>query len=195
MKLIFATNNLHKLQEIRAAVNPGIEIDGLKEIGVEEKIPETASTLRGNAIQKAKYIYNYTGNSCFADDTGLEVEVLNGQPGVLSARYAGEECNSEKNVNKLLSEMSGKANRRAKFRTIIAFIYKQQIYCFEGTVKGIITYEKRGELGFGYDPVFLPEGSKKTFAEMSLNEKNKISHRSKALRKFSNFLNSDFLDK
>ena len=193
MKLVFATNNLHKLKEIRAAVNSSVKIAGLNEIGISEEIPETALTLEGNAIQKVNYIYNKLRIPCFADDTGLEVEALNNRPGIFSARYAGEECIAENNVNKLLSEMLGELNRKARFRTVIAFMHKDQVHCFEGIIQGIITYEKRGENGFGYDPVFLPEGSEKTFAQMSLIEKNKISHRSKALQKFISFLNSKIL--
>jgi XTP/dITP diphosphohydrolase len=195
MKLVFATNNLHKLKEIRAAVNSSIKIAGLNEIGIKEEIPETASTLKGNAIQKAKYIYKKIGTSCFADDTGLEVEALNNRPGIYSARYAGEACIAENNVRKLLSEMSGVLNRKANFRTVIAFIHEEQIHCFEGIVKGVIASETRGTKGFGYDPVFIPEGLEKTFAQMSLDEKNKISHRSKALQKFISFLNSEILKK
>jgi XTP/dITP diphosphohydrolase len=195
MKLVFVTNNLNKLEEIRAAVDSKIKIIGLKEIGIDEEIPETASTLEGNAIQKAKYIFDKVKIPCFADDTGLEVKVLNHRPGVLSARYAGEDCNPENNMKKLLSEMSGLTNREAIFRTVIAFIYKDQVYCFEGKVNGDITTEKRGNMGFGYDPIFLPNESKKTFAQLTLDEKNKISHRSKALQKFTDFLHSEILNK
>lgn len=192
MKLVFATNNSHKLEEIRAAIDPGILVAGLKEIGIEEDIPETAFTLEENAIQKVQYIYGKIAVPSFADDTGLEVEALNNRPGVFSARYAGEECDPVKNVNKLLSELSGIKNRKARFRTVLAFIYKDQVHSFEGVVHGVITSERRGNMGFGYDPVFLPNGSKETFAEMSLKEKNKISHRSKALQKFISFINSEF---
>lgn len=195
MKLVFATNNAYKLEEIRTALPPTFEIAGLKEIGITEEISETASTLEGNAIQKARYIYNKLSTSCFADDTGLEVEVLDNRPGVLSARYAGNECNSEKNINKVLAEMAGEKNRKAKFRTIIAFIHEKQIYCFEGQIQGEISTEKRGEEGFGYDPIFIPQGYNKTFAQMSLFEKNKISHRSKALEKFISFIHSEMLAK
>jgi XTP/dITP diphosphohydrolase len=195
MKLVFATNNLHKLKEIRAAVNSSIKIAGLMEIGIEEEIPETAATLEGNAIQKAKYIYHKVGISCFADDTGLEVDALNNRPGIFSARYAGEACIAENNMNKLLSEMSGIVDRKARFRTVIAFIHKEQVHCFEGIVNGVIAPEKSGTNGFGYDPVFLPEGFEKTFAQMSLEEKNKISHRSRALQKFLSFLNYEILRK
>lgn len=191
MNLVFATNNSHKLEEIRTAVDPGIQIAGLKEIGYEEDIPETGFTLEENATQKVRYIYNKLSVPCFADDTGLEVEALDNRPGVFSARYAGEDCDPVKNINKLLNELSGITNRKAKFRTVIAFINNEQVYCFEGVISGIITSQRRGNMGFGYDPVFLPDGSKETFAEMPLNEKNKISHRSKALQKFTSFLNSE----
>lgn len=195
MKLVFATNNLHKLEEIRAAVDSKIKIVGLKEIGIDEEIPETASTLEGNAVQKAKYIFNKLKIPCFADDTGLEVKALNQQPGVLSARYAGEDCNPENNMKKLLAEMSGLTDREATFRTVIAFVYKDHTHCFEGIVNGIITTEKQGDKGFGYDPIFLPNESERTFAQMTLDEKNEISHRSKALQKFTSFLHSEILIK
>jgi len=190
MKLIFATNNEHKLEEIRAIINPSFEISGLREMGIYEDIPETASTLEGNATQKANYIFNKLGMPCFADDTGLEVEALDHRPGVFSSRYAGPEGIAENNINKLLKELSGVTNRKARFRTIIAFVHQSRVYHFEGIVHGIITEEKRGNRGFGYDPVFLPRDSDNTFAQMLLTEKNKISHRSLALQKFIHFLNS-----
>lgn len=195
MKLVFATNNSYKLEEIRAMIKKGTEINGLKEMGINEEIPETESTLEGNAIQKAMYVYKKLAVPCFADDTGLEVESLENRPGVLSARYAGEDCNAENNIAKLLAELGESVNRDAKFRTIIAFIHQEQVNCFEGVVTGTITLEKRGEKGFGYDPVFQPYGSDKTFAQMSLHEKNKISHRSMALKKFSNFLFTEIFNK
>jgi XTP/dITP diphosphohydrolase len=195
MKLLFATNNAHKLQEIRTALPPFFEVAGLEEIGISEEIPETAPTLEGNAIQKAEFIYNKLAISCFADDTGLEVDALDNRPGVYSARYAGNECNSENNIKKILKELEGVRNRKAMFRTVIAFIHEDQIYCFEGQVQGEITTEKKGEGGFGYDPIFIPEGHTKTFAQMLLIEKNKISHRSKALEKFVSFINSEIKNK
>ena len=191
MKLVFATNNLHKLEEIRALVDSSIEVVGLKETGIYEEIPETASTLEGNAIQKAKYVYEKLKIPCFADDTGLEVKILNNRPGIMSARYAGSDCVAENNMNKLLSEMSGATKREAKFRTVIAFIHRKGVNCFEGIIEGRITTEKIGDNGFGYDPVFLPNGSDRTFAQLSFDEKNRISHRSKAIQKFIGFLHSE----
>ncbi len=189
MQLIFATNNQHKLNEVIAA-NTGYLIKGLKEMGIFEEIPEPHDTLEANAIEKATFIskkYNY---NCFADDTGLEIDALDGRPGVFSARYAGEKCSFQDNVNKILSELKGVKNRTARFRTIIALSYNNNVYTFEGSVEGIITENIRGSEGFGYDPVFLPDNFKETFAEMDLNTKNTISHRAKALQKFISFLKS-----
>lgn len=189
MEIVFATNNRHKLTEIRAAAPDKLHISGLNEKGIVEDIPETSDTLEGNAIEKAMYIYSKYGFNCFADDTGLEVEALDGRPGVYSARYAGEGCTFEDNVNKLLREMEGVSNRRAVFRTVIAYVDEGKLHTFEGSVEGIISLEKKGKEGFGYDPVFIPEKQGRSFAEMSLNEKNMISHRARAMKKFIDFLN------
>ncbi len=189
MKIVFATNNKHKLEEVRqiTAALP-IEIVSLAEISCHDDIPETADTLEGNALQKAHYIKEKFGLDCFADDTGLEVEALNNAPGVYSARYAGEAHDSEANMNKLLSEMKGKTNRNARFRTVIALLLDGKEYLFDGIVRGIITTDKRGENGFGYDPIFIPEGYAQTFAELGNDTKNKISHRAKAVEKLNGFL-------
>lgn len=193
MELLFATNNNHKLKEIREAVGSQFKILSLAEKGIIEEIPETQNTLEGNAIQKATYISEKYGCSCFADDTGLEVVALGDRPGVYSARYAGENCSFRDNVNKLLSELEGIENRRASFRTVIAYSDKGNIHSFEGIVEGSITKKYRGSDGFGYDPVFLPKDYKETFAEMPLALKNSISHRGKALEKFINFLRKTYL--
>ncbi|MBN2523031.1 MAG: RdgB/HAM1 family non-canonical purine NTP pyrophosphatase [Bacteroidales bacterium] len=194
MNLIFATNNLHKLEEIRAAAPKQYHISGLKDAGIIEEIPETMDTLEGNAIEKANYIFKKYSLPCFADDTGLEVQALNNRPGILSARYAGPHGNSGKNIEKLLKEMTGIEYRNARFRTIIAFINNKIIETFEGVVEGKIALKEAGENGFGYDPVFIPFGSHKTFAEMTIDEKKRISHRSIALNKFIDFLR-DFSDR
>lgn len=186
--LVFATNNAHKLEEVRAILGNDFQIASLKEIGCHDDIPETADTLEGNAMQKAQYIKDKFGMDCFADDTGLEVEALNNAPGVFSARYAGPEHDSEANMKKLLHEMEGKENRKARFRTVIALLLDGKEYTFEGIVKGNIIEEKRGDSGFGYDPVFVPEGYDLTFAELGNNIKNKISHRAEAVKKLSAFL-------
>jgi XTP/dITP diphosphohydrolase len=188
MKIIFATNNKHKLAEIRSAASAGFEIAGLEEMGIYENIPETQETLEGNAIQKARFIADKYGFDCFADDTGLEVEALDNRPGVYSARYAGEGCSFNDNVKKLLLEMQDKENRQACFRTIIAFSQSGKVHTFEGIVRGLITNYTAGTEGFGYDPVFMPEGHDLTFAQMPPHQKNKISHRAKALEKFLGFL-------
>lgn len=188
MELIFATNNQHKLIEVQEIVGNQFKLISLKEAGITEEIPENKFTLEGNALEKARYIYSKTGRNCFADDTGLEVESLQGKPGVFSARYAGPENNAEANVQKLLKELSKKNNRNAQFRCVIALIIKKQELFFEGIIKGKIIKEKRGKDGFGYDPVFMPDGYNKTFAEMLLEEKNKISHRAIAVNKLADFL-------
>ena len=190
MEIVFATNNLHKLEEIRTAVSDAYKINSLAEKDIDIEIPETQDTLEGNAVEKALFIYQHYGLSCFADDTGLEVEALDGKPGVYSARYAGPACSFDDNINKLLLEMSHCSNRKACFRTVIAFVDKGEIHTFEGKVNGQIITERRGDKGFGYDPVFLPDGFKLTFAEMPLEEKNQISHRALAVRKFIQFLSS-----
>ena len=187
-KFVFATNNVHKLKEVAAIVGNQIELLSLKDIGCYDDIPETADTLEGNALQKARYVYERYRTDCFADDTGLEVEALGGAPGVYSARYAGEGHNSEENIKKLLHELEGKDNRKARFRTVFALIVNGKEHLFEGTVKGEIVNHKRGIAGFGYDPVFVPEGYAKTFAEMGDELKNKISHRAQAVGKLCNFL-------
>lgn len=189
-KLVFATNNAHKLDEIRAILGDRVEVLSLKDIHCEADIPETADTLEGNAALKAEYIYKNYGLDCFADDTGLEVEVLGGAPGVYSARYAGGEGHdSEANMKKLLVELEGKTNRKAQFRTAICLIEGgTEHHLFEGVVKGEIIEKKRGCSGFGYDPVFVPEGYTETFAEMGNEEKNKISHRARATQKLCDYL-------
>lgn len=188
MKLVFATNNRHKLDEVRAIVGDKIEILSLNDIGCHDDIPETADTLQGNALIKARYIYEKYGTDCFADDTGLEVEALGGEPGVYSARYAGEECDSEANMKKLLHNLTGKKNRNAQFRTVIALIIGGEEKLFNGIVKGSITEEKRGDSGFGYDPIFIPEGFSESFAQMGSDQKNSISHRYRATRQLSDYL-------
>ncbi len=188
MKLVFATNNKHKLQEVRDIIGSGVEVLSLNDIDCHDDIPETADTLQGNALIKARYIYEKYGIDCFADDTGLEVEVLGGEPGVYSARYAGEECDSEANMHKLLHNLTGKKNRNAQFRTVIALIIDGKEMLFNGIVKGTITEEKRGTSGFGYDPVFIPEGFSESFAQMDSATKNSISHRYRATQELSNYL-------
>lgn len=189
-KFVFATNNAHKLKEVAAIVGHQIELLSLEDIGCHDDIPETSDTLEGNALQKAKYVYERYHIDCFADDTGLEVEALDGAPGVYSARYAGEGHNSEENIRKLLHELEGKDNRKARFRTVFALIINGKEHLFEGIVKGEIIATKRGTSGFGYDPVFVPEGFTQTFAEMSDAQKNKISHRAIGVNKLCKFLNS-----
>lgn len=189
-KLVFATNNAHKLDEIRAILGDKIEVLSLKDINCDADIPETADTLEGNAALKAEYVYKNYGLDCFADDTGLEVEALGGAPGVYSARYAGGDGHdSEANMRKLLKELDGKQNRKAQFRTAICLIEQGEEHLFEGIVKGSIIEQKRGASGFGYDPVFMPEGYEETFAEMGNAEKNKISHRARAVEKLCEYLN------
>lgn len=187
-KLIFATNNEHKVEEIRNKLGGKFEISTLKEIGCTEEIPEDSETLEGNALQKAHYLYNNYGCNCFADDTGLEVEVLNNEPGVYSARYAGESKDSEANMDKLLYNLKDKSNCNARFRTVIALIIDGKEYLFEGIAKGIILTERHGSKGFGYDPIFQPDGYNQSFAELTMDEKNRISHRGKAVEKLIEFL-------
>jgi XTP/dITP diphosphohydrolase len=186
--LVFATNNKHKLDEIANLTGLGFHIVSLAEIGCTEDIPETEATLEGNALLKARYIYSKYGKDCFADDTGLEIEALGGRPGVYSARYAGKAHDFEGNMNKVLKELLGINNRRAQFRTVIALIYNGKEYLFEGVVKGEIIHKKQGSGGFGYDPVFKPVGSSHTFAEMSMDEKNSMSHRARAVSRLAEFL-------
>ena len=188
MKIVFATNNAHKLQEVQQVLGSEFELITLRDCGVTEDIPENEPTLEGNALAKARYIYQRTGYDCFADDTGLEVEALNGAPGVFSARYAGDGHDSEANMQKLLQELEGKENRKAQFRTAICLIMNGEEYLFEGIVKGEIIGEKRGGAGFGYDPIFVPEGYELTFAELGNDIKNTISHRARAVEKLCKFL-------
>ncbi|EJW96130.1 xanthosine triphosphate pyrophosphatase [gut metagenome] len=187
-RLVFATNNAHKLEEVAAILGGEIELLSLNDINCHADIPETADTLEGNALLKASFVYKNYGLNCFADDTGLEVEALNGAPGVYSARYAGDGHDSQANMAKLLSELEGKENRKAQFRTAISLILEGKEYLFEGIVKGKIIKEKRGESGFGYDPVFQPEGYEQTFAELGNEIKNRISHRARAVQQLCEFL-------
>lgn len=187
-EIVFATNNLHKLEEVLPLLAEKYTVLSLNDIGCTEEIPETADTLEGNALLKAQYIYTNYGKNCFADDTGLEVAALDNAPGVYSARYAGEEKSAEANMDKLLQELNGKTNRNARFRTAIALIIDGKNYIFEGEVTGKIIENKRGTKGFGYDPLFIPTGYNQTFAEIALSEKNKISHRAKAVQKLITFL-------
>jgi XTP/dITP diphosphohydrolase len=187
-KLVFATNNLHKLQEVKAILDGKVQIQSLSEIGCLDEIPETADTLEGNALLKAKFVYDRFQLDCFADDTGLEIEALGGEPGVFSARYAGLEHDSYKNRMKVLRLMEQQTNRKAQFRTVIALILQGKEYLFEGKVEGVITREPRGEGGFGYDSIFVPNGYEQTFAELSAEQKNQISHRAHAVKKFADFI-------
>lgn len=188
MRLVFATNNSHKLQEVRDILGDRVEVLSLKDIGCFDDIPETADTLQGNALIKARYIYEKYGIDCFADDTGLEVEALGGAPGIYSARYAGDGHDSEANMNKLLHNLTGEKNRNAQFRTVIALIIDGEEMLFEGIVKGRITEEKSGDSGFGYDPIFVPEGFSESFAQMGNETKNSISHRYRATEKLSEYI-------
>jgi XTP/dITP diphosphohydrolase len=188
MKIVFASNNKNKIHEIQSMLPENIQIVSLESIGCFEEIPETAATIDGNAILKANYITQNYGLDCFADDTGLEVDSLNGQPGVYSARYAGEQKNADDNMNRLLEELSNKSNRNAQFKTVIALNLKGNQYLFTGIASGEITSEKKGIGGFGYDPIFKPIGYEKTFAELSMEVKNEISHRGKATKLLIEFL-------
>lgn len=187
-ELVFATNNKNKVAEVQEKLNGLLKIKTLKELGCEEDIPETSDTLEGNALQKARYVYNKYHCNCFADDTGLEVDALNGQPGVRTARYAGESKDNNANMAKLLKELEKKETRNAQFRTIIALIKDGKEYLFEGKVEGIIRTHKSGDEGFGYDPIFEPENCGKTFAELPMETKNRISHRGRAIDKLIGFL-------
>lgn len=188
MKLVFATNNLHKLEEIHRLLDGVHEIISLEQINCHDDIPEDYDTLQDNALQKARYVKEHYGYDCFADDTGLEVEALDNRPGVYSARYAGPAKLAEDNMKKILSEMEGKTNRKAQFRTVIALILEGKEYLFEGNVEGDILTEKHGVTGFGYDPIFRPDGYKESFAEMDMDEKNRIGHRGRAVQKLAAFL-------
>ena len=185
-----ATNNSHKLEEIQAILQKGIVLTTLRDIGCTEELAEDQDTIEGNSFQKADYVYRNYHVDCFADDTGLEAEALNGAPGVISALYAGPHRSADDNIDLLLKNLTGKSNRRARFRTIITLILDGTVHTFEGIVNGSILTERRGNDGFGYDPVFLPDGCSKTLAEMSMEEKNRISHRANAVRKLANFLNT-----
>ena len=188
MELVFATNNTHKLNEVRAIAGARFSIVSLKELGCFDEIPETGETLPENALLKAQYIHNKFQCNCFADDTGLEIEVLGGKPGVYSARYAGEHCSFQDNVLKVLRELQGIPNRKACFKTVIALILNETTYFFEGKIEGEIIEIEKGTNGFGYDPIFKPSGYEKTFAEMTDAEKNKISHRALATKQLNDFL-------
>lgn len=188
MKIVFATHNAHKVSEVQAVLGSEYQLVTATEAGISEEIPETQPTIEGNALQKARYVYEHTGLNCFADDTGLEVEALNGAPGVYSARYAGEHVSYADNNKLLLKNLAGCQNRKARFRTVIALILDGKEHLFEGRVEGTIATEPHGEGGFGYDPLFIPEGSQLTFAEMSPEAKNGISHRGRAVAKLVAFL-------
>jgi len=188
--IIFATNNDHKVTEVRAILKEKFRILSLKEAGIEIDIPEPYDSIEENACEKARVIHRLTGKSCFGEDTGLEVEVLNGEPGVKSARYAGEEKSFDKNIEKLLVNLANTSERKARFRTVVCLMIDGKEYFFEGICEGQIIDERRGEQGFGYDPVFIPQGSEKTFAQMTITEKNSFSHRRKAMDKLVTFLNT-----
>ena len=188
MKLVFATNNKHKLQEVREILGDRVEVLSLNEINCHDEIPETGTTLEENAIIKARWVSEKYGYNCFADDTGLEVEALGGAPGVYSARYSGEECDPQANMEKLLKNLATENNRKAQFRTVIALIINGEEKLFDGIVKGTISNKKMGEAGFGYDPIFIPQGYEISFAQMGSKEKNSISHRFRATEKLSNYI-------
>ncbi|GAA3770862.1 non-canonical purine NTP diphosphatase [Flavobacterium ginsengiterrae] len=190
MKLVFASNNKNKIKEIQSILNGSIQLLSLEDIGCHEDIPETADTIEGNAILKANYVTEKFGYDCFADDTGLEVHALNGEPGVYSARYAGEQKNADDNMNKLLDALKNQENRSAQFKTVIALNLNGEQHLFTGLAKGNITLNKTGNHGFGYDPIFKPENYSETFAELSAETKNKISHRAKATEQLIDYLNS-----
>jgi XTP/dITP diphosphohydrolase len=191
MQIVFASNNENKIKEIKSILGNNFTLLSLSDINLVDDIPEDEPDLEGNALAKARYVFNSTGKNVFADDTGLEVDALNGLPGVHSARFAGENKDSSANIEKVLSLLGTSANRKARFRTVIALIFEKKEYLFEGVVNGILINEKRGNEGFGYDPVFIPEGKYQTFAEMDPDEKNSISHRARAFEKLMKFLNPD----
>ncbi|MFM2227316.1 MAG: hypothetical protein RL664_659 [Bacteroidota bacterium] len=188
MKIVFASGNKNKLQEIQAALPLGVEVVSMRDVGVDEEIPETTGTLEGNAEQKARFVFEKTGMACFSDDTGLEIEALNGRPGVNSAIYAGEPRSNERNIEKVLKEMEGKTNRNAQFRSVFCYCSVAGTFYFEGIVKGKLGVSIRGTDGFGYDGIFHPEGNSRTFAQMNIEEKKLLSHRAKALKKFLEFI-------
>lgn len=191
MSLCFATNNPHKLAEVRALLPIDFELLSLKDVGCELELPEEQNTLEGNARQKAMYVKKHFGVSCFADDTGLEVEALNGAPGVYSARYAGPEKNDQANCTKLLQALEGNENRSARFRTVICLMQDHQTYYFKGQVNGTILHQFKGTMGFGYDPIFMPEGEQLTFAQMNPSQKNLLSHRGRAVKALVEFLQGE----
>lgn len=188
MKIVFASGNQNKLKEIQSALPASIEVVSMRDLGVLEEIPETTGTLEGNAEQKARYIFEKTGLACFSDDTGLEIQALQGKPGVDSAIYAGEPRSSERNIEKVLQEMKGQTNRNAQFRSVFCYCSPEGTHYFEGVVTGKIGSEVRGADGFGYDGIFHPEGNSRTFAQMAIEEKKLLSHRAKALQKFLKFI-------
>ena len=188
VQLIFATNNAHKVEEIQAAIGDKIQVVSLKEAGIDIDIPEPHDTLAANATEKSRTIQSLTGGNCFSEDTGLEVDALNGEPGVKSARYAGEDKAFDKNIDKLLTKLGNTDQRTARFRTVISLLWKGQEFLFEGICEGAIIHERKGKQGFGYDPVFVPAGSTRTFAEMTMEEKGAFSHRKKAADKLVSFL-------
>lgn len=188
MTLCFATNNIHKVKEIQALVGNAHQLLSLRDIGCEEELAEDQDTIEGNSLQKAQYVFDHYQVACFADDTGLEVEALNGEPGVYSARYAGSQRNADDNTQLLLKNLKDKSNLNARFRTVITLITQVGTHQFEGILNGTITFDKRGTQGFGYDPVFVPDGYRQTLAELDLDEKNKISHRARAIQKLVLFL-------
>ena len=190
MQLVFATNNKNKITEIKLLLNDSLTLLSLEDINCFEEIPETADTIEGNALQKAHYVYEKYGKNCFADDTGLEIEALNNEPGVYSARYAGEQKSANKNMDKVLQKLNGIENRKARFKTVIALIIDGKEHLFEGVVNGTITQSKSGTAGFGYDPIFKPDGYDITFSEMTTEQKNKISHRGKAVRLLANYIST-----
>ncbi len=189
MKLIFASHNINKCLEVKTFLKNKFEIFTLSEMGIYEDIAEPYNTFVENALSKARYVYNKLNINCFADDSGLEIDFLEGKPGVLSARYSGEDKDDEKNIQKVLKELNSVKNRNAKFKTVIALIFNGKEYIFEGVVKGVILHKKIGKRNFGYDPIFKPDGFERSFSQMTLEEKNKISHRTKAIKKLTKFLN------
>ncbi|EDP96097.1 non-canonical purine NTP diphosphatase [Kordia algicida OT-1] len=190
MKIVFATNNQNKVKEVQSLLPSHITILSLKDIGCEEDIPETQPTIEGNAIQKAQYVKEHYGYDCFADDTGLEVHALNGEPGVFSARYAGSQRNADDNMNKLLHNLEDKEDRSAHFKTVVALILNGEQHTFTGICEGTIIKKKKGDKGFGYDPIFMANGFSETFSQISLAEKNRVGHRGKAVQKLIDFLNT-----
>lgn len=188
MQICFATNNAHKLDEVRQILGAQFQVLSLAEIGCNEELPENQDTLEGNSEEKAMYVYQHYQVNCFADDTGLEVDTLNGEPGVYSARYAGPQRSGDDNMRLLLKNLANKENRSAQFRTVITLVLDGQKHKFEGVVRGMIAHQKTGSAGFGYDPIFVPEGFDQSFAEMSPRDKNRISHRGRAIQKLVHFL-------